>query len=209
MRNDRYRRAVWPPPVEPPAPARLPGVRPSGGYGAGLAALVMGVVVGSLVFSYGYLAINAATWPPEGVPEPALTRPTLATILVLVAGTIVLIARGGLVDESAARRFLPGLVLSFVVGTVGTVFLWIETADQPFAADAHSYAAAVFICLGTALTLLVGCLYMNLFMIACVLRRKVGLEHEGAGHVVRVAWAFTAVASALLVVVVVVGAHVL
>jgi heme/copper-type cytochrome/quinol oxidase subunit 3 len=195
--------------LEPPAPSRLPGVRPGGAYGAILGALVGAVIVGVLVFSYCYLAVNTPTWPPDGVPDPAIVRPVLGAVAIMVAAAAVVGARGGLVDDDERRRLVPALVLASVFGALGTVLLWIETANQPFAADAHSYAAAVFVCYGTVVTLLCTCLYANVFLAACVVRGKVGLEHDTAGAALRTLWAFTAIVTVVLVTVVLVGGRTL
>lgn len=139
--------------LEPPAPARVPDARPASVYGAALLLSVISVVLGSFVFSYGYLALNAPQWPPAEAAEPEWVLQALGLVAAAVATALASSSSRHASKEHRAP-VLRVLVLTAVVGALATGALAWSLAELPMRPTVHAFGAIHFTLLLSATLLL-------------------------------------------------------
>ncbi len=144
-------------------PVRPNGSITIGRWGMALALLLLGIALGSFLFTYFYIRLENPFWPPENVPMPRLLMPGIATALLLLGAAVMRWAVGS-VRRGQLNRLRVGLALVFLLGAGALgVMIW-EYAQLPFNWQLNGYAS-VFFAVGVYMLLLLAvALGMNLFV---------------------------------------------
>jgi cytochrome c oxidase subunit III len=96
-----------------------------------------------LVFSYFYLRYLAPQWPPGGIEAPKLTRPIIATIILLSSSVPMVWAETG-IKRGSQLRLRAGLLASFVLGVVFLLLQVWEYHDETFGPPTLAYGSLFF-----------------------------------------------------------------
>jgi heme/copper-type cytochrome/quinol oxidase subunit 3 len=108
-------------------------------------------LIGTIVGSYFYLRVNAAVWPPKGIPEPAVLAPVLLTAVLLASvvpfRAAVSAARRG--DRSRALVLVAAATCIQAVYFGIQIHLFSASLDQ-FEPRAGAYASIYYVLLGAA-----------------------------------------------------------
>lgn len=101
-----------------------------------------GILFAYLIFSYGYLAVQApGSWPPGGAPSLKLALPN--TVL-LIASSIVLEVGHWRYRSGKDRSTVPVLLITAIMGAV---FVWVqlrEWSNKAFALSDSSYSSIYY-----------------------------------------------------------------
>lgn len=116
--------------------------------------VIEGTTLAICAMSYLYLRRNFATWPPSGLPQPALTVATVDIVLYLAS-----LAPMIMVQRAACRLDLARVRLGLVAGCVAIaaflLFRALEFAALRVQWDSSAYGSIAWAILGFHATLLV------------------------------------------------------
>jgi cytochrome c oxidase subunit III len=133
--------------ARPDAP---PGARPSGWWGMVLLIATESTLFALLLATYFYLRFTAVgSWPPDGIADPKLLEPLLATLVVVVAALPFAWA------SAAAGRLRPGaarlgLAAGIGIGLGFLVFQYVlvdESLDR-FRPETNAYGSIFYTLVG-------------------------------------------------------------
>jgi heme/copper-type cytochrome/quinol oxidase subunit 3 len=99
------------------AAATRRAARPNGWYGMLILVATEASLFGTLMASYVYLRFQTKTWPPHGVPMPAVTAPVVLA-LVLVASSLPMAFAARSANRGARGAALAGIACALVVQAV-------------------------------------------------------------------------------------------
>lgn len=99
------------------AAATRRAARPNGWYGMLILVATEASLFGTLMASYVYLRFQTRTWPPHGVPMPAVTAPVVLA-LVLVAASVPMAFAARAANRGDRRAALAGIACALVVQAV-------------------------------------------------------------------------------------------
>jgi cytochrome c oxidase subunit I+III len=99
------------------ATATRRAARPNGWYGMLILVATEASLFGTLMASYVYLRFQTPTWPPRGVPEPAVTAPVVLA-LVLVASSLPMAFAARAAGRGARQAALAGVACGLLVQAV-------------------------------------------------------------------------------------------
>jgi heme/copper-type cytochrome/quinol oxidase subunit 3 len=127
------------------ATATRRAARPNGWYGMLILVATEASLFGTLMASYVYLRFQTRTWPPHGVPEPAVTAP-VALALVLVAASPPMAFAARAAGRGARRAALAGIACGLVVQAVYLGFQLHLYADDlnRFRPSTDAYSSIYF-----------------------------------------------------------------
>jgi cytochrome c oxidase subunit I+III len=127
------------------ATATRRAARPNGWYGMLILVATEASLFGTLMASYVYLRFQTRTWPPHGVPEPAVTAP-VALALVLVAASLPMAFAARAAGRGARRAALAGIACGLVVQAVYLGFQLHLYADDlnRFRPSTDAYSSIYF-----------------------------------------------------------------
>ncbi len=130
-------------------------------WGMGLAILFVTIAFSAFLLSYFYLRLENPTWPPSGIPDPALTPPLLALALLVPSGIAAWFAlRRVRADDQ--RGFIGSLLLALVLAGAAVGVQGAELVRTPFGATDHSFGA-IHLTLGS---FLIGVALVAMIMVA-------------------------------------------
>lgn len=131
-------------------------------WAAGLLILLFAIALGDFLFSYFYLRLANAAWPPDNIAPPNLLLPGLSTLLTLAAAAATYWARAA-VRRDNGRGLRLGLAAAFAAGVLALGSMVYDFGQLPFSYTLNAYASIYFL-LGGFLMLLLGLgLAQNLF----------------------------------------------
>jgi heme/copper-type cytochrome/quinol oxidase subunit 3 len=175
------------------AAATRRAARPNGWFGMLILVATEASLFGTLMASYVYLRFQTRTWPPHGVPEPAVTAPVVLA-LVLVASSLPMAFAARAADRGARRAALAGIAIALVVQAVylGLQFhLYADDLDR-FRPSANAYSSIYFTLLAVHhIHVAVGVL-LDLWLLAR-LSRRLTTYRRTAVSAVAFYWYFVAV----------------
>lgn len=113
--------------TRPDAP---PGARPSGWWGMVLLIATEATLFTLLIATYFYLRFETAGgWPPDGLTDPEIAKPLIATV-ILVAAVVPFAWARAAADRLRPRTVRLGLAAGIVLGTGFLVFQYVLTQDS-------------------------------------------------------------------------------
>jgi heme/copper-type cytochrome/quinol oxidase subunit 3 len=175
------------------AAASRRAARPSGWYGMLILVATEASLFGTLMASYVYLRFQTKTWPPRGVPMPAVTAPVVLA-LVLVASAVPMAFAARAAGRGARKAALVGIAVALVVQAVYLGFqfhLYADDLDR-FRPSANGYASIYFTLLAIHhIHVAVGIL-LDLFLLAR-LSRRLTTYRRTAVSAIAFYWYFVAV----------------
>jgi cytochrome c oxidase subunit I+III len=141
-------------------PVYVNGPRAVGWWAMAIVLLILAVVLGCLVFSYYYLRVGAAAWPPPDVELPDLGLAGVATAVLLLSAAgmwraVAAIRRG----DPRGLRLALGLSWALAIAFVGLQAF--EYGRLGFGPSGHAYGSLFYTLAGTITTLAVGALIMG------------------------------------------------
>ena len=127
------------------ATATRRAARPNGWYGMLILVATEASLFGTLMASYVYLRFQTRTWPPHGVPEPAVTAPVVLA-LVLVAASLPMAFAARAAGRGSRRAALAGIACGLVVQAVYLGFQLHLYADDlnRFRPSTDAYSSIYF-----------------------------------------------------------------
>jgi heme/copper-type cytochrome/quinol oxidase subunit 3 len=175
------------------AAATRRAARPNGWYGMVILVATEASLFGTLMASYVYLRFQTKTWPPHGVPMPAVTAPVILA-LVLVASALPMAFAARAAGRGARRPALAGIVCALVVQAVYLGFQFHLYADDlsRFRPSRDGYSSIYFTLLAVHhIHVAVGIL-LDLWLLAR-LSRRLTTYRRTAVSAVAFYWYFVAV----------------
>jgi cytochrome c oxidase subunit 3 len=141
------------------------GRRASGWFGVWCVVATEGSIFVYLLFTYFYLASQAAgNWPPGGAPSLQLAGPN-TVILLLSSAALVWAERTG-ARRASRGRLLGGLAVAFVLGCIFVGIQLAEWSSRPFSLSSGTYGAIYFTMTGFHLAhVVVGLLMLALLFV--------------------------------------------
>jgi cytochrome c oxidase subunit I+III len=140
-------------------------VNPKGSHavsrmGMSLAVLIMGIALATLLFSYFYIRLENAVWPPEGIAPPEVFLAIIAAIILLASGGVMkwVVRR---IEQEDQRRLRTGLQLAFLLGALALGIQIFDFTRLGFDSGFHAYGSLFYILGGFAFVILFGGLVMN------------------------------------------------
>lgn len=109
--------------------------------------LIESVVFATLIASYFYLRAQAVAWPPPGTDPPALTLPTLNTLVLLLSSLVLHWGDTG-IRQGNQQRLAWGLFGAALLGTVFLVLKVVEYSSVEYRWDTHAYGSIVWLIIG-------------------------------------------------------------
>jgi cytochrome c oxidase subunit I+III len=185
--------------AEPDTGLSLPTRRAGAGWwGTVVASAGLAAIVGAVVFSYLYLAVGEAEWPPPGLGQEPALLPGLGALLALAAAYVAArhAARGE--DAGIAAALGVGAVAALVAAVLGGVWLAQIDADP----TASAYGSAVLAALGVALLLAAALVVVATCGLVRVREEAVDAEQRVAPRLVEAFAAFVLGAWILIAIVV-------
>ncbi len=141
-------------------PVYVNGSRALGWWGMLLTLLIFAVAIGSLVFSYYYLRVGVADWPPPGIPEPPLLLPAINLgVLIVSAGLMFWAVRG--IRGGRQGQLRLGLAASFLLSAVFLGIQIYEWNQLGFRWQDHAYGSIFYTTAGTISLMVVSALVMT------------------------------------------------
>jgi heme/copper-type cytochrome/quinol oxidase subunit 3 len=174
-------------PVAGRVPLGLRDTRAPGWWGMVLVVLTEGSFFVYLLFSYFYLASQAATWPPPGPPKLELALP--ATVLLLASsGTMWWGERAIRRDQRGRMRL--GLLLTLLLGAAFLAIQVVEYGRKPFGPGTDAYGSLFFTITGFHGAHVAVGLLMNLYLQARAAIGQFGRGRHQAVTNVALYWHF-------------------
>ena len=136
------------------------GSRAVSRLGMQLAVLIVGIALGSFLFSYFYIRFENPVWPPGGIALPEV-------LLTVIAGLLILASGGGMVwavraiRQGNRGRTRLGLAIAFLLGVLTLGVQIFDFSHLGFRADFHAYGSLFYILGGFAFVVLLIGLIMN------------------------------------------------
>ena len=96
-------------------PVHATGSRGVTRWGMGLSLITLGTALFTLIFSYLFLRLNAAQWPPAGLEEPSLVVAAITSLLLIVGAVFMYRAASGIRQDDYGR-LMSGLGTASVAG---------------------------------------------------------------------------------------------
>ncbi len=124
-------------------PVEVSGVAAPGWWGMVLLITTEATLFTLLVFSYFYLRYLAPQWPPPGLEAPKLTRPVVATIILLSSSGPMIWAERG-IKRGSQWRLRAGLLATFVLGVIFLALQILEYHDEKFGPQTFAYGSLFF-----------------------------------------------------------------
>lgn len=124
-----------------------------GWWGTVLLGGVLATTYGALYFTYVYVRVASADWPPAGILPPALGLPSLSALaLAASAACMRWAARHETTGALAAYR--AGVILTAGLGAAHAGLLLAGWAGQPFGVSDHAYGSLYYVLPGIHLVIL-------------------------------------------------------
>jgi cytochrome c oxidase subunit I+III len=127
-----------------------------------LTMLTLAIALGSLLFCYFYLRLDAPAWPPTGVTLPNPFWPLLGSGLLLSSALPQYMADRA-IRNGARGRFMVLLAVGFVLAALGFALALYGYAQTPFRWDEHAYGSAFYVLAFFQLAIALTGLIMNGF----------------------------------------------
>ena len=144
------------PPTRPVDPQSEGPGRGTTWYGTCIGVLVIATGFAAMLFSYFYLRLDEASWPPAGLPVPDPVLPAIAAALVAASGAVLwwgLRAAQRSAEGVTSGRI--GLGVSAALGVAAAVLLSVSMRGLDMAPGDHAYASIVLV-MGWGMVLLLG-----------------------------------------------------
>jgi cytochrome c oxidase subunit I+III len=115
-----------------------------------LVVVIVATVVGTLVYSYYYLRLGVAAWPPDDIPPPNLLLPAIATALLLLSSGAV---QWAVIGARAGRvgRLKLGLAAGAALGAGHAALLAADLLGLPYTWQTNAYGSLVYAITGFAI----------------------------------------------------------
>jgi cytochrome c oxidase subunit III len=149
--------------------------KPNGWWGMVVFVATEATLFGTIFGSYFYLRFRTARWPPNGIPEPAVTLPVILTIVLVATSIVVQLAlRAGRAERVRAAQWLLAVALIVQAGYFGLqMHLFLDDLDK-FSPSESAYGSIYFTMLGAHHAHVVFGMMLELFL---VLRLVAGLTN--------------------------------
>jgi cytochrome c oxidase subunit I+III len=128
-----------------------------------LSLLVFGIGLASLLFSYFYIRLDNAVWPPPGFQNPEWLLPVVAFtfwLLSLIPSTLTIRA----IHDDRQPVLRNHLLFSFLLAAIGTGILTYVLLTKEYTVSDHAYASLFILIEGFLVLLMLGGLGINLFV---------------------------------------------
>lgn len=149
--------------------------------------LLIGIALTSLLFSYLFLRLQSAAWPPDNLPLPALTRVGIGTVFMLLNGWLL---RWSVRQVKADKRnpLRIGLAATLVLELIAAGLLVYDLSQLPFDWQVNAYGSLFWIINGfLLLTLIIG-IGMNLFVQGWIWRGVYGSRRFAPVENIAIYW---------------------
>ena len=128
--------------------------------GMWLVILILGVALGTMLFSYFYLRLESSVWPPENIPRPGLVLPAISSAILLVAIPLKYWAlksiRNG--NSSRLRAFLAA---AFLLGAIAVGIQTYAFTQLGYGWTLNAYASIFYLIGGFIITVMAIGLLIN------------------------------------------------
>ena len=142
-------------------PVNVAGSREVARWGMYLTIITLAIVIGTMIFSYFFLRLDSAQWPPIGISLPPLLWPSIGTGL-LVASALPLIWATRGIRRGTQRPLKVGLAASLVLGSVALVAQVTGYLDPGFSWRTHAYGSLFWTTAAFQSLFMIGGLIMNI-----------------------------------------------
>jgi heme/copper-type cytochrome/quinol oxidase subunit 3 len=155
-------------------PIEVAGERAVGWWGMVLLITTEGALFACLLFSYFYLRVSSAAWPPGGIEPPELALPLVGTAVLLSSSAPMWYAERS-IRRGGQGGLVLGLALSFALGATFLGIQVFEYARAPFTPSTNAYGSLFFTITGLhGLHVLVG------LIVSAVVQLRAWLGHFSA-----------------------------
>jgi heme/copper-type cytochrome/quinol oxidase subunit 3 len=131
-------------------PDATPGARPTGWWGMVLLIATEATLFALLLATYFYLRFETlGGWPPDGIAEPAILKPLLATLILLGAAVpfaFASTAADGLRPPAAQLALVSGIVLG--VGFLVFQYVLVQESLDRFRPETNAYGSIFYTLVG-------------------------------------------------------------
>jgi cytochrome c oxidase subunit I+III len=140
-------------------------VNPKGSHavsrmGMSLGVLIMGIALVTFLFSYFYIRLENAAWPPQGIAPPEILLTIISSFILLISAGFMRAAVKG-IEQGDQRRLRIGLAFTFIPGAIALAIQIFDFTRLSFTVDFHAYGSLFYILGGFAFVVLSGGLIMN------------------------------------------------
>lgn len=119
------------------------GARSNVVWGVAWLVVIESLVVATLLVGYFYLRMGVPSWPPGGIPLPAIGLSTISTGLLVVSVLPIAAAIRGIAAKSR-RRALVGTRLGLVLLVAYLVMSMYSLRTRPYSWKVNSYGSIVW-----------------------------------------------------------------
>jgi cytochrome c oxidase subunit I+III len=141
-------------------PVRPHGSRAVARGGMMLTILILWIALASFIFTYFYIRLENAAWPPDNIELPSLS--------LTIIGAVILLASSGVMYWSLTRiradqqNYLKvGLAVTFLLGLVGLGLQIFDYSQLAFDWQTHAYGSIFYTLGGFIFLVLLGGLIIN------------------------------------------------
>jgi cytochrome c oxidase subunit I+III len=150
--------------------------------GMWLGVLIMGSALATFLFSYFYIRLENAAWPPQGTAFPETLLTFISTSVLVLSVPVIHWAVKG-IEQGNQRRLRTGLALTFALGALALGLQVFDFTRLGFGVDFHAYGSLFYILGGFAFTVLAGGLIMNgLIQFWAAFGEYTREDHVGVGN---------------------------
>ena len=132
-------------------------------WAMGLLILLLVIALANFLFSYFYLRIEHAAWPPDNIAPPALLLPGISTLLMLAGAASMHVARHQ-IKGNRLTGLRAWLLVAFLAGAAALGLLFYDFRGLPYDHTLNAYTSIFFLNGAFLMLLLAGGLAQNLFV---------------------------------------------
>ncbi|HXV98419.1 MAG TPA: cbb3-type cytochrome c oxidase subunit I, partial [Anaerolineae bacterium] len=141
-------------------PVRIHGSRAVAESGMKLTILILGIALSSLIFSYFYIRLENAAWPPDNIPLPDISLLLVSTAFLLAGGGAMYYALT-YIRANKRGQMKASLAVAFVLAIAGLGLQIFDYSQLPFTWQTHAYGSIFYILGWFVFSMLAAGLIMN------------------------------------------------
>lgn len=131
-------------------------------WGMRLFVLLIGIALALFLFSYFYIRLSHAVWPPPEIPLPNVLLPSIATLFLVATGVAMYRARK-VIEADQPQQLRIWLAVVFMLGALAAGLLYLDLRQLPFDHSSHAYGSLFYTFGGFLLVITSGGLVLNAF----------------------------------------------
>ena len=151
------------------------------------------VVFGGLVAMYFWLKLANPSWPPPGIDVKPLLIPTINTVVLLLSGVAMIVAKRALRRDDNQLVLKIAQIVAMSLGVVFLVLKYVEYSGYDYDWATHAYGSITWTMTGFHTAHVISVIFKGLIVVAMSLRGMFLPDRHLAFEVHTIYWLFVVV----------------